>query len=61
MVEIYGNVKDFEGNPIEGATVEIKNKRFETIYQTFTDTEGKYRFKVDEGLTSPCTYVKTTR
>lgn len=49
MVEIYGNVKDFNGNLIEKATVEIKNKRFETIYQTFTDAEGKYRLKVDEG------------
>lgn len=49
MVEIYGIVTDFNGNPIEKATVEVKNRRFETIYQTFTDADGKYRLKVVEG------------
>jgi len=49
LVKIYGIVTDFNGNPIEKSTVEIKNKHFETIYQTFTDAEGKYRLEVVEG------------
>jgi len=49
VIEIYGNVTDFDGNPIEGAAVEIKNKRFETICQTITDAKGRYRLEVDEG------------
>lgn len=49
MVKIYGVVTDFNGNPIDKATVEVKNKRFETIYQTFTNIDGKYSLEVPEG------------
>ena len=49
MIKLYGKVTDFDSNPIEGAIVEIKNKRFETVYRTISDTEGRYRLDVDEG------------
>lgn len=49
MIKIYGKVTDFDGNPIEGATVEIKNKRFETVYQTISDAKGNYRLEVKKG------------
>ncbi|MBI4722146.1 MAG: carboxypeptidase regulatory-like domain-containing protein, partial [Candidatus Stahlbacteria bacterium] len=41
MIKIYGKVTDFNDTPIKDAEIEIKDKNFGTIYQTFSDTEGK--------------------
>jgi len=49
LIRIYGKVTDFDGNPIEGAAVEIKNRRFESIYQTISDAKGRYSLEVDKG------------
>jgi len=49
LIKLYGKVTDFNSDPMEGAIVEIKNKRFETVCRTISDTEGRYRLNVDEG------------
>ncbi|MBS7634074.1 carboxypeptidase regulatory-like domain-containing protein [Candidatus Bathyarchaeota archaeon] len=49
MIKIYGKVTDFEGNPVEEATVVIVSKEFEVLYQTFSDADGKYNLNVNEG------------
>jgi len=46
FVYISGKVTDFENNPIEKATVGIKNTDFKDIYQTETDKNGNYKMKV---------------
>ena len=49
MIKIFGKVTDFSGNPIENAEIDINDKHFETIYQTFSGEDGKYSFSVNEG------------
>lgn len=49
MVEIHGKATDFDGNPMEGAVVEIKNKQFVTVYQALSDANGSYRLRISEG------------
>ena len=49
FVSIYGQVSDFENNPIKDAKVGIKNKDFKDIYQTKTDENGKYSIRVVKG------------
>lgn len=39
-VTIYGQVTDFNGVPITGADVEIKDKRFNDLYSTLSDENG---------------------
>jgi len=46
---ISGKVTDFNNNPIEKATVGIKNANFKDIYQTQTDKNGNYKIKVKSG------------
>ena len=49
MIKIFGKVTDFSGNPIENAEIDINDKHFETIYQTFSGEDGKYSLSVNEG------------
>jgi len=44
---ISGKVTDFENNPVENATVGIKNADFKDIFQTKTDKNGNYKIKVE--------------
>jgi hypothetical protein len=47
--EISGTVSDFNGNPIEGATIRLKNRAFENLYETLSDKMGRYSMAVKEG------------
>jgi hypothetical protein len=49
MIEISGKVTDFNNNPIEGAEIDIKNDKFETVYQTYSKKKGEYRLYVQQG------------
>ena len=44
-MKISGYVKDKGGISVEGATVEIKNDDFETLYQAYSDKNGYYEIR----------------
>lgn len=46
---ISGTVLDFQGNPIAGATIRLKNRAFENLYETLSDARGRYSLTVREG------------
>jgi len=46
---IFGKVTDFENHPLEGASVEIRDDHFNTIYKTLTDNKGEYKIFVQKG------------
>ncbi len=46
---ISGTVTDFHGRLIEGATVRLKNRAFENLYETLSDHKGYYSMAVKEG------------
>jgi len=48
-VRVYGRVTDFEGLPIEGASVLMKDKRFYNVAETTSDSDGRYSFNVPKG------------
>ncbi|MDX9694169.1 MAG: carboxypeptidase-like regulatory domain-containing protein [Bacteroidales bacterium] len=47
--KLYGQVTDFEGNPIDSVSVRLKNKQFENVYETLTDGDGKFSLIADIG------------
>jgi len=50
-IVITGIVTDFEGNAKDSAFVEIKGENFgrESLYETYTDSDGRYSLKVKKG------------
>ena len=48
-MQIYGSVKDKNGNPISGASIEVKEENFETIYQCESDVLGAYALDLPAG------------
>jgi len=46
---IFGKVTDFENHPLQGASVEIKDDHFKTIYKALTDSKGEYKIFVQKG------------
>jgi hypothetical protein len=44
-IRIFGQVRDFKGNPLDSVTVRLKNKKFENLYETITDRNGYYEIK----------------
>lgn len=48
-VLISGRVTDFSGQPVEGATVELKDDHFETAAGVLTGKDGKYQMKAARG------------
>jgi hypothetical protein len=49
-IAILGKVTDFDGNPLQDAAVGVKNNRFQTVYETRTNTDGEYRLCVKKNL-----------
>ena len=49
-VTISGKVTDFDDKPLQDAVVEIKNDRFETLYNTYSNAKGEYKMHVERGL-----------
>ena len=48
-MKISGYVNDKNGLGVEGATVEIKNDDFETLYQTCSNSDGSYEIITQDG------------
>ncbi len=46
---ISGRVTDFDNNPVAGATVELKNSRFETVAGTTSGPDGSYSLTAPKG------------
>jgi hypothetical protein len=46
---ITGKVTDFNGRPIDSATIRLKNLSFENIYETVSDRNGNYSLEVNKG------------
>lgn len=49
MTTISGLVTDFDDNPLEGATVELKYFNFEAVFKTYSDAQGKYQIHAKKG------------
>lgn len=46
---ISGHVTDFEGNPVDSCFVELKDRSFATVANTYTDASGYYTLDVKAG------------
>lgn len=46
---VSGVVRDFDGNAISGAEVQMKSSAFGGLYTTLTDAQGRYRMRVEAG------------
>lgn len=46
---VSGTVRDFDGKPIAGATVELKAPTFDALYATTSDADGRYRMTIEDG------------
>jgi len=58
LARIYGRVTDFRGLPVEGATVELKDARFQDAAAATTDKSGGYSLSVPKGTYMALTAVK---
>jgi len=48
-VKIFGRVTDFEGQPIKGAMVFLKDARFEDVATAKSDEDGRYSLSAPKG------------
>lgn len=48
-IMISGKVTYFNGDPVDSALVEVKNKDFSTAFSTHTDKNGNYSLQVKKG------------
>lgn len=48
-IKISGRVTDFKNQPIEGASVELKNSRFETVAKAVSGKDGRYLLDAEKG------------
>ena len=46
---ITGRVTDFDGIPLDSVTIQLKNRAFENIYETLSDSNGNYSMEVNKG------------
>lgn len=44
-----GRVTDFNGHPIDSATIRLKNRAFDNVYETLSDSNGNYSLEVNKG------------
>jgi len=58
MHVLQGTVTDFSGHPIAGATVEVRDKKFDALYSTKSDEGGHYSLKVADGLYESITCIR---
>jgi hypothetical protein len=57
-VKISGRVTDFDGRPIEGATIELKNSRFDNAAEGVSDKYGRYSLTAPKGTYMALAAVK---
>lgn len=58
MVRIYGRVIDYDGNPLPGTDVLVKDYSFDDLYKGITDEDGFYEIKVEKGVYYAVAVVK---
>jgi hypothetical protein len=58
VVRISGQVADFEGRPIEGAVIELKNAQFNNAAEGKSDKDGRYSLLAPKGTYIALTAVK---
>lgn len=46
---ITGKVTDFNGKSLDSVTIQLKNRAFENIYETLSDSNGNYSLEVNKG------------
>jgi len=49
-VRVYGRLTDFEGVPLSGGDVEIKDAMFQPVCKTTTNENGEYTLEAERGL-----------
>ena len=57
-VRIFGRVTDFDGRPIQGAMVELKNSRFDNAAEGVSDKDGRYSLTAPKGIYMALAAVK---
>jgi len=57
-VKIFGRVTDFKGQPVVGATIELKDSRFKNAAATNSGPDGRYALAVPKGHYLALTAVK---
>ena len=57
-MKLSGRVFDKDGNAMSGVSVELKNDRFETVFQAFSDDNGRYELHAEEKRYDFLTAVK---
>lgn len=57
-MKIYGHVLGKDGKAIGGASVEIKNASFDTVYRTLSAEDGYYEMEADDEVYPFLTAVK---
>lgn len=45
-MRIFGYVTDFKGNSVENATVRVKDKKFNNLFECVTDRNGYYSLTI---------------
>lgn len=60
-VKVSGRVTDFEGRPIEGAVIELKNSRFDNVAEGVSDKDGRYSLTAPKGTYMALAAVKDYR
>ncbi len=50
MAKLSGMVRDFKGNLLNDADVQLKDEYFQILYETKTDEQGYYELSADDGL-----------
>jgi hypothetical protein len=61
QAKIFGHVRDFKGQPIPGADVELKDARFENMAVTRSAEDGSYSLAVKAGMYMALAAVKNYR
>jgi len=46
---ISGKVTDFNGHPLDSVAIRLKNRAFENLYETVSDSNGNYTMEVAQG------------
>lgn len=49
-VRLYGRVTDFRGNGLDSVSVRLKNRKFQNLYETLTDNDGKFSLFIEKGI-----------
>jgi len=49
-VRLYGRVTDFMGSGLDSVSVRLKNRKFQNLYETLTDNDGKFSLNVEKGI-----------